>query len=223
MITNEKTTFKTMRALARARLYAGYNKETDTVRVDSRKRDQMGYLGKQEFLSIIQEFEDRKVINIEDHPDKQNAGVQYHFQIKLLPPFNSLFKALAKKYPDLQDIPISNKLIKCGNLSFKPSTGEFHYGTVKGEIKPGTASWSVLYFLMQNKNELVTREQLSEMILSGWMRAELNRNKTKSVSDIENIIKLIRRKLKMGSVRGAKNKNLIKGSGNGKSYGIFCR
>ncbi|MDD2753739.1 MAG: hypothetical protein PHT44_03980 [Candidatus Portnoybacteria bacterium] len=223
MATDEKTIFKTMQALDRARLYAGYNKETNTVRVDSRKRDQMGYLGKQEFLSILQELENRKAIKTEDHPDEQNKGVQYHFQVKLLLLFNSLFKALAKKYPDLQDIPISNRVIKCGNLSFKPSIGEFRYGAVKDEIKPGTAPWSVLYFLMQNKNKFVTREQLSEAIMSGWIKTDLNLKKDKPLSDIESIIKIIRRKLKMGVVREAKNKNLIEGGGNGKSYGIFCR
>jgi DNA-binding response OmpR family regulator len=219
-MTDERTILDVVNALLKAQLSRTKEmKRNNVIRVDSRIPKEMNEVSRYDFGKVLEELESKNLIEIEAKATAANEHEQRHFQVKILSDkkLESYQKSLAKKYPELSQLPVKDIKFKCGGLSFRPQSGEFVYGNITGRLSPGSAPWSILYFFMQHVNESVTREQLLSVVQAGWSRVNNNkRGRGSPKSSVENFIKIVRRKL--GMTRSGRNKNLIHGDGNNQSY-----
>lgn len=219
---NEKNVFLVMQAIENARLRPNTITTSGAVRISSKRPDEMSFLTPYSFNEALNELEKNfKVVKIEDAPNERNKNYQEHFQIMKFSNFRNLYLKLRSKFPILDTGTVPDREFHCGSLKFNPYSGKFIYNNAKGTIKTGTAAWGVLYYLLCNKNKGATREALRDAVISSWQR---NKGKKAGKSgeniNIPEIIKEIRGKLQMK--QGQKNKNLITGGGDGKTYKITC-
>lgn len=225
--TSEVQIFWILDAMELAKSYDNYNKKSGAVRVDTREPEQMNWLSRYEFGIGLKELEKAGFVEIESFATDKNENEQRHFQIKPLKGSCALYSKLSQKSFPLNFNSIPNKEIICGKLKFKPTDGK-KFGKIKykgtvGRLTIGCEPWSILFCLLQNKNKSMTTEQLKSAVINGW---RIKKNKKMGTTEekihIPEIVKRIRRILKMGAIENPKNKNIIEPDGNG-GYRIICK
>lgn len=217
----DKEIFKAMQAIQRA--YLRCENKSDAARLDPTNLKQ-AYPATKYILNVaFPQFKKDGFIFIELRPGEGEHPTNRHFQFRKTKKFGPRYKQLERKYPDLQELPAPNKNIKCGNLIFNPESGKFKYGDTKEGLKPNSATWSVFYQLLLERNKSVLREDLAHAIVVNWKKSG-GKKKIGLEDDINipDVIGQIRSKMRMGRVTGAVNKDLIKSGEDGLTYRLIC-
>ncbi len=211
---DEAKIFIAMQAIERLRQLPEYEPKR-LIAIDCRSTSEMGYLAQEDLGEALKELKKRGVLSIHTFPTEENLDYENHFRVGLHEnKFRLLYRELEKKNPQINNPILGQKIFRYKGLIFYITDGSFQYGKVKENMRPYSELWSVLYALMINKEKPVTRLALKAQIISSWyISKSKKRKKHQDDIDIDNIIKRIRRKLRMGEVKKSINQNIIYGDG----------
>jgi hypothetical protein len=208
-----------MEAAERAKNRPEY-KEGGEVGIDSRIAQEMGYLSREDFGSALIELKKKKVLDIRCFANEENEHYERHFRFTPKEPaFKKLYTELEKKNPAIADPATKPQVLKYAGLSFDVQSGNFTYGKVTGNLKPYTQPWSMLYILMKNKENVISKTDIARQIARSWIKGKSKKaKKSQDKIDFASALKGLRKKLKMGKVDGAVNPDLIEGDGHNSGY-----
>ena len=220
MIIDDDKIFRTMQAIDKAREKPSH-KPGQTIEIYSQQTSEMGYLAQGDFGNALKELKKRCVLTIDSFPDDSNKKYESHFRVTPTEKkFKSLYKELAKKNPQAIDPGSIKKPLSYKGLVFCVKDGSFKYGKIEGNLRPYSEPWSILFTLMvAPRGSMVTRDTMKAQIIYSWnIKGSKKRQKHQDHIDVQDIIKRLKRKLKMGGVKSGVNPNLIHGDGHLTGY-----
>lgn len=107
-------------------------------------------------------------------------------------------------------IIVSKEILYCNGLTFNIATGETNFGKVKLNPKPTSQRYKLLRLLLENKNRLVTYEEILKKVFDDWVD-KLTKGDQERIYEL---VKDLKRILKIPK----ENKNIFRGNG---GYMIF--
>ena len=209
-LSDPATVFRVLSAIELAKEKPQYN--GDLIEIDSRNTKEIGFIPQEDFGNTLMNLKTKKMITIETFPTEENSHYENHFRIRIVDTkkFFAYFEELKKQHPTLIDPKKDKKIYAYRGLKFQPNNGNFSYGSVKGNFRPYSEPWTILYMLISQKEKDVLISTLQASVINAYVN---NKSKKKSKRQdkvaVAEIIKRIRRKLKMGDVKNNVNQNLI--------------